>query len=102
MVGSLLHAAGATRPDIAHAVSVVSKFNSESTEAHMKAVKRIFRYIKGTINLSLNYNGNGKPMFGYSDAYWASDSDDRHSTSGNTFLLAGGAISWLGQKQQTV
>ena len=102
MVGSLLHAARATRPDIAHAVSVVSKFNSEPTEAHMKAVKRIFRYIKGTINLSLNYNGNGKPMFGYSDADWASDSDDRHSTSGNAFLLAGGAISWLSQKQQTV
>ena len=41
-------------------------------------------------------------MYGYSDADWISDSDDRHATSGNTFLLAGGAISWLNQKQQTV
>ncbi len=48
MVGSLLHAARATRPDIAHAVSVVSKFNAEPTEAHLTAVKRIFRYLKGT------------------------------------------------------
>uniref|UniRef100_A0A1X7U8T0 Reverse transcriptase Ty1/copia-type domain-containing protein n=1 Tax=Amphimedon queenslandica TaxID=400682 RepID=A0A1X7U8T0_AMPQE len=56
-------------------------------KAHIKAVKRIFRYIKGTINLSLNYKGNDKPMFGYSDADWASDSDDRYSTSGNTFTL---------------
>ena len=42
MVGSLLHAARATRPDIAHAVSTVSKFNAEPTQAHLTAVKRIF------------------------------------------------------------
>uniref|UniRef100_A0A1X7TRF5 Copia protein n=1 Tax=Amphimedon queenslandica TaxID=400682 RepID=A0A1X7TRF5_AMPQE len=49
-------------------------------------------YIKGTINLSLCYKGNGKPMFGYSDVDLANDSDNRHSTSGNIFLLVGGAI----------
>ena len=42
MVGSLLHAARATYPDIAHAVSTVSKFNAEPTQAHLTAVKRIF------------------------------------------------------------
>ena len=42
MVGSLLHAVRTTRPDISHAVGVVSKFNSEPTEAHLTAVKRIF------------------------------------------------------------
>ena len=55
MVGSLLHAARATRPDIAQAVGVVSKFNAEPTEAHLTAVKRIFRYLKGTVNLALQY-----------------------------------------------
>ena len=51
MVGSLLHAARATRPDIAHAVGVISKFNATLTQAHLTAVKRIFRYLKGTIDL---------------------------------------------------
>ena len=46
MVGSLLYASIGTRPDIAHAVRVVSKFNSCPTEAHLTAVKRIFRYLK--------------------------------------------------------
>ena len=53
MVGSLLYAATATRPDIAHAVGVVSKFNSKPTEAHLTAVKRILRYLKGTVSLAL-------------------------------------------------
>ena len=53
MVGSLLYAAIATHPDIAHAVGVVSKFNSNPTEAHLTAVKRILRYLKGTVNLAL-------------------------------------------------
>ena len=53
MVGSLLHLAGATRPDIAYAIGVVSKYNANPTEAHLTAVKRIFRYLKGTISLKL-------------------------------------------------
>jgi hypothetical protein len=102
MVGSLLHLARATRPDIAHAVGSVSKFNSEPTEAHLTAVKRIFRYLKGTISLSLHYKTTEEMMFGYSDADWANDLDDRRSTSGNVFIMSGGAVSWLSQKQTTV
>ena len=51
MVGSLLYVAVATRPDISQAVRVVSKFNSAPTEAHLNAVKRILRYLKGTLDL---------------------------------------------------
>ena len=64
MVGSLLHAARATRPDIAHAVGVVSKFNATPTQAHLTAVKRIFRYLKGTINLKLQYRSTGEKLLG--------------------------------------
>ena len=85
MVSYLLHAARATRPDIAHAVGIVSKFNSTPTEVPMKAVNRIFRYLKGTIDLSLCYNATGEKLCGYSDADWASDANDSHSTSGNVF-----------------
>ena len=80
-VGSLLYTAITTRPDIAQAVGIVSKFNSMPNEAHMTAVKRILRYLKGTMNLALKYqqSENGV-LIGYSDADWANDPDDRHST----------------------
>jgi hypothetical protein len=55
MVGSLLHAAMATRPDISYAVGVVSKFSEKPSEAHFTAVKRIFQYLKGTVDLALKY-----------------------------------------------
>ena len=88
MVGSLLHAARATRPDIAHAVGTVSKFNSTPTEVQMKALKWIFHYLKGTIDLSLCYYATGEKLYRYSYADWASDADARYSTSGNVFLMA--------------
>ena len=102
MGGSLLHAARATRPDIAHAVGIVSKLNAAPTQAHLTAVKRIFRYLKGTIELKLQYRHDGENLLGYSDADWANDMDDRHSTTGNVFTMSGGAISWLSLKQTTV
>ena len=55
MVGSLLYVATATPRDIAHAVGVVKKFNARPNEAHSTAVKRIFRYLKGTVDLALKY-----------------------------------------------
>ena len=103
MVGSLLYAAIATRPDISQAVSVVSKFNSCPTEAHLTAVKRILRYLKGTASLSLKYQKTELgTVTAYSDADWAGDLDDRHSTSGNIFIMANAAVSWLSKKQATV
>ena len=103
IVGSLLYAAITTRPDIAQAVGVVSKFCANPTQSHLTAAKRILRYLKGTVYLGLSYkkcaDGN---LIGYSDADWAGDVDDRHSTSGNVFLLAKGAVSRLSKKQATV
>ena len=103
MVGSLLYAAIATRPDIAQAVGVVSKFNSKPSQAHLTAVKRILRYLKGTTDLALKYQQSENcRLIGYSDADWAGDQDDRHSTTGNLFVMAGGPISWLSKKQAVV
>ena len=87
MVGSLLYAAIATRPDISQAVGVASKFCSKPTEAHLTAVKRILRYLKGTLNLAIRYQkSENNPLIGYSDADWAGDLDDRHSTTSNLFF----------------
>ena len=102
MVGSLLHAARATHSDIAHAVEMVSKFNAAPMQAHLTAVKRIFRYLKGTIELKLQYRSTDEKILGYSDADWVSDLDDRHSATGNVFTMSGGAVTWLSQKQATV
>ena len=102
MVGSLLYAAMGTRPDIGQAVGAVSKFNSKPTETHLTAVKRIFRYLKGTMDLGLRYKRAGGPVLGYSDADWAGDHDNRHSTTGNLFMLSNGAISWLSKRQSVV
>ena len=103
MVGSLLYAATATRSDIAHAVGVVSKLNSKPTEAHLIAVKRILRYLKGTVNLALQYGKTSdRQLIGYSDADWAGDLDDHHSTTGNLFIMARGLIDWLSKKQGVV
>jgi hypothetical protein len=98
MVGSLIYAAIATRPDIAPAVGTLAKFNSFPNEAHLTAVKRVFRYLKGTVKLHLQYEASDKYMEGYSEA----DSYDRGSTSGNVFVMSYGAISLASQKQPTV
>ena len=90
-VGSLQYAAGGTRPDIVYVVSMIAKFCHQPTELHMTAAKRVLRYLKQTRDLNLTY--------GYSDADWAGDVKDQWSTSGNVFLLGGGAITWSSRKQ---
>lgn len=104
-VGSLLFAAQISRPDISYAVSCVSRFNQNPGQAHWVAVKRILRYLKGTIDWKLQFNGakiNGPEIIGYCDADWASDQDDRRSITGYIFLKNNSPISWNSRKQQTV
>ena len=102
IVGSLMYAATATRPDISFAVGVLSKFCSKPTASHFTAAKRV-RYLKGTPDLALKFvKSVDGTLTGYSDADWAGDLDDRHSTSGNLFIMAGGTISWTSKKQPTV
>ncbi len=102
-VGSLLYLSSATRPDITFAVNNVAKFSANPTKEHWTAVKRIFRYLRGTVNYGLLYTENGSPdCVGFSDADWAGDLNDRKSTSGYTFLMNGAAVSWRSKKQTCV
>jgi len=102
MVGSLLYTAIVTHPEIAQAVGVVSNFCSKPSEAHLTAVKRILRYLKRTLNLAIKYQKIDDALVAYSAADWVGYLDDRHSTTGNLFLMAGGLISWLSKKQAIV
>ena len=101
-VGSLMYAMMCTRPDICYAVGLVSRFQSNPGLAHWKAVKRILRYLKGTADYVLCYQGSDLRMIGYSDADWGSDLDERKSTSGYAFLLNNGAITWSSKKQPCI
>eukprot|EP00253_Pinus_taeda_P032605 PITA_32605 len=93
--------------DIAHAVGVLSKFISKPGKEHWTIVKRIFRYLRGTSDYGLCYQG--RPGLDrvldircFVDANWAGDLDQRRSTSGYVFSLFGGAVSWMTKKQSIV
>ena len=82
MIGSLLYVT-ASRPDVKQAIGMVAIFQAAPKESHVQAVKRIFRYLKGTIDLGLWYpSKNTFSLKAYSDAYGAGCVDDRKSTSG--------------------
>jgi len=101
LTGALMYLATSTRPDIAHAVSYLSQFNSCYDVTHWTAAKRVLRYLKGTIDIGLEYKRTQKPLEGYVDADWAGCSLDRRSYTGYTFLLSGCPISWESRKQRT-
>lgn len=103
LVGSLMYLATCTRPDIAYAVGTLARFSSNPNTTHWTAAKRVLRYLKGTSNLGIVFKGeeSGNCM-GYSDADWAGDREDRKSTSGYLFQIAGGPVSWKSKKQDTV
>lgn len=103
-IGCLLFASQVSRPDISYAVNVLSRFSTDPGKAHWEAVKRIMRYLKGTINKGLVYKSNPKypSIIGYCDADWAGSVDDRQSTTGYVFLFQSAAISWATKKQKTV
>lgn len=102
LVGSLLYLT-LTRPDIAYAVGIISRYMADLHIEHWKATKRILKYIKGTDQLGIEYKFGGEPtLVGYTDSEYAGNIDDRKSTSGYIFHLGSGPISWSSKKQSTV
>lgn len=92
-----------TRPNICFAVNNVARFNDNPGPAHWKAVKRIMRYLKGTIGKKLEYSKNGQlAAQGYTDSDWAGDEDTRRSTTGYVYFVQNGPISWATRRQTTV
>lgn len=103
IVGSLMHAAVMTRPDIAHAVQQVAQFMSDPRPAHCAAVKRILRYLRGTANYQLTFGPDcDSKVIVYCDADFANDPDTRKSVSGFAFMFNGGCFAWSSKKQTTV
>ncbi|RVW97571.1 Retrovirus-related Pol polyprotein from transposon TNT 1-94 [Vitis vinifera] len=99
-VGSLMYAQVCTRPDIAFAVGMLGRYQSNPGINHWKAAKKVMRYLQGTKDYKLMYRRtNNLEVVGYSDSDFAGCVDSRKSTSGYIFILAGGAISWRSVKQ---
>ena len=102
MIGSLLYLT-ASRPDIMFSVCLCARFQSCPRESHLSAVKRIFKYLAGTIEIGLWYpKFTSFDLIGYSDADFAGCKVDRKSTSGTCHFLGNSLISWHSKKQNSV
>ncbi|GJU30279.1 retrovirus-related pol polyprotein from transposon TNT 1-94 [Tanacetum coccineum] len=99
MIGSLLYLT-ASRPDIMFSVCLCARFQEAPKTSHLEAVKRIFRYIKGTTHLGLWYpKGTGVETIVYADSDHAGDYVDRKSTSGVCTFMGCCLTSWFSKKQ---
>ncbi|KAL0440738.1 UNVERIFIED_CONTAM: Secreted RxLR effector protein [Sesamum radiatum] len=92
----------ATRSDIMHPVSLISRYMENPTEMHLLAAKRILRYLQRTRNYGIFKKGEKAILLGFTNSDYAEDQDDRRSTLGYVFMLGTGAISWSSKKQRIV
>ena len=95
VVGNLMYAMVSTRPDISHAVGVVSKFMENPGEEHWRVVKWVLQYLRGTSDHCISFDGHEGSVCGYVDADYAGDLDKSRSTIGYVFTLADGEINRL-------
>jgi hypothetical protein len=120
VVGSLMYATLATRPDISYVIAALSGYNSRPFTSHMTAAQRVLQYLKSTADFRLHITGNGIgigiiigigigididigiSLIGYSNSDCANDSADRKSQGGHVFLASNGAISWQSRKQSLI
>jgi Reverse transcriptase (RNA-dependent DNA polymerase)/gag-polypeptide of LTR copia-type/Integrase core domain/GAG-pre-integrase domain/Domain of unknown function (DUF4219) len=102
IVGSLMYAMLATRPDLAQLIQQISQFSQKPTKTHEKAAKQGLRYLNGTIDEGITYNGNlGIRLQCWSDANWGGE-EGRESVSGFVFTMAGGTVTYSSKKQGSV
>ena len=101
-VGSLMYAMVCTRPNIAHAVGVVSRYMNDPGKENWMAVKWILRYLRGTTAHALCFGGSNIVLHGYVDSYMEGDKDSRRSTIGYVFTMGGTSISWISKLHKFV
>ncbi|KXJ72391.1 hypothetical protein RP20_CCG018186 [Aedes albopictus] len=104
LIGCLMYVALITRPDLSAAVNYFSQFQGCPTEQHWTFLKRVLRYVKGTIDVGLEYQGKDSAplLVAFCDADWANDVADRRSVSGYLFKVYGCTTIWATRKQRTV
>ena len=94
-----------TRPNIMFVVGLISRYMEKPTNLHMQAIKRILRYVRGSMNLGIYYKreaASDEKLMAYSDNDYIEDQDDRRSTCGYVFMLSEGAVAWSSKKQPII
>ncbi|KAM6562837.1 hypothetical protein CsatB_022835 [Cannabis sativa] len=92
-----------TRPELSFSVNKVCQFMKTPLQSHWQAVKRILRYISGTMDYGLHIHKSlSTELVAFCDADWALNPDGRCSTSGFVIFLGGNLITWQCKKQQTI
>ncbi|GJR81497.1 hypothetical protein Tco_0152282, partial [Tanacetum coccineum] len=101
MIGSLMYLTS-SRPDLNHVVCLCARYQAKPTKKHLQAVKRIFRYLNGTINMGLWYSKDtDMSLTAYADADHAGCQDTRRSTLGSAQFLGDKLVSWSSKKQKS-
>ncbi|GJX66909.1 retrovirus-related pol polyprotein from transposon TNT 1-94 [Tanacetum coccineum] len=101
MIGSLMYLTG-SRADLNYVVCLCARYQAKPTEKHLQAMKRIFRYLNGTINMGLWYSKDtDMSLTAYADADHAGCQDTRRSTSGSAQFLGDKLVSWSSKKQKS-
>ncbi|GJR62209.1 hypothetical protein Tco_1504371 [Tanacetum coccineum] len=99
MVGSLMYLT-ASRPDLVFVVCMCARYQAKPTKKHLEAIKRVFWYLRGTINMGLWYPKDiAMALTAYADADHAGCKDTRRSTSGSSQFLGDKLVSWSSKKQ---
>jgi hypothetical protein len=102
MIGCLMYLT-TTRPDILFDVSLLSRFMYGASELHLRAAKRILRYVRGIVSYGVKFKKcQSFKLHGFSDSDWASSIEDMKSTSGYCFNLGSRVFSWCSKKQEIV
>lgn len=102
-IGSLMFLATVSRPDISHAVGVLSRYVNRHSEIHWTAIKRIIKYLIGTSTFGILFQkGEQHSLIGFSDADFAGDFETRKSTSGYVYKYSNAPITWTSRRQQSV
>ena len=103
LIGSILYLSLGTRADIAYSVAKMSQYSSNPSEDHLNKVYYILRYLVGTQDYELVFDGLSDAGFmAYCDSDWASNIDDQKSHTGMIVQLANGPVSWVSHKQKTI
>ena len=104
-LGALMYPMLGTCPDLSYAIAALGRHAANPGLDHQRTLEGVFRYLRATRGKQLVFGqgaSGSSTLFGYTDADWASDINDRKSTSGYMFKLAGAAVSWSSKKQTSV
>ena len=97
-----MYALTCTRVDLAYSVSKLAQYASNSSAQHWAALKKLWKYVKGTLQLGLIYSGEKLILQAFSDSNQTEDKTTRRSTSGYVFKIAGSPIFWSSKRQRTI